>query len=127
MTEPEAPAVPVTEGEETPTETTTAETTTKSGSGRPRPQTTLDRDAKVLAYLSQQTEGQSKDDIAKGTELPANEVYLSLWRLKRDGAIHKTSSGGAARWVAGEAPVTEAPAVASEEPTAAPQEETVAI
>jgi hypothetical protein len=128
MTEPvEAPAVPVTEGE-TPTEgATEAPVANASGGGRPRPQATLERDAKVLEYLAQQTEGQSKDDIAKGTELPANEVYLSLWRLKRDGEIHKTSSGGAVRWVAGEAPANEAPAVTSDESAAAPVEESVAI
>lgn len=130
MTEPEAPAVPVTEGDETTAAVANPEATTEAkGTGRPRPQATLDQDARVLAHLTVQTEGQTKDAIAASLELPTNKVYLSLWRLKRDGAVHKTSAGGAARWVAGAAPSApegDAP-VASEEPAAAPVEESVAI
>jgi site-specific DNA-cytosine methylase len=122
MTEPEAPVVPQTEGEQ-PTE---AVATVKSGSGRPRPQATIDQDARVLAHLAAQTEGQSKDQIATALDLGANLVYLSLWRLKRDNEVHKTSSGGAARWLAGPAPTA---TEASEAPAeiAVPTEETVAI
>lgn len=126
MTEPEAPAVPTLEGEETPA--TTEAVTTSKGTGRPRPQATLDQDTRVVGYLSEVGEGKTKEEISIALELPTNKVYLSLWRLKRDGAVHKTSAGGAARWVAGEAPAAEAtPAVASDEPVAAPQEEAVAI
>jgi hypothetical protein len=122
MTEPEAPAVPTPDGE-TPATTETA-TSAASGSGRPRPQATIDQDAKVLAYLGEAGEGKTKDEIASALELGPNKVYLSLWRLKRDGAVHKTSAGGAARWVAGAAPeATPAP----EAEAAAPAEETVTI
>jgi len=127
MTEPEAPAVPVTEGEATPATEVAA---TPSGSGRPRPQATLDQDARVLAYLSDENveniaTGKTKDELAATLELPPNKVYLSLWRLKRDGAVHKISAGGAARWVAGTAP--EVTPTTPEAETAAPTEETVTI
>lgn len=122
MTEPEAPAVPTPDGE-APAEN--AEATAKGGSGRPRPQATIEQDARVLAYL--QTDevvaagGKTKNEIGTALELEPNKVYLSLWRLgKRAGEIHRTGSGGSAKWVAGAAS-------APEEPTAAPQEETVAI
>jgi site-specific DNA-cytosine methylase len=125
MTEPEAPAVPVADGEAV--DTAVAENTVKNtGTGRPRPQATIDQDAKVLEYLSDENieghdAGKTKEELATALELPANKIYLSLWRLKRDEKIHKTHGGGAARWHAGIAPSTpEAPA--SEEPVAAPAE-----
>ena len=64
----------------------TAETPT-AGRGRPRPETTIERDAKVLEYLRGQESGVNRANIVAGTELPGNEVYLSLYRLKRDGKI----------------------------------------
>lgn len=129
MTEPEAPAVPVAEGDETVAVETAEATPTSKGTGRPRPQSTLDQDARVVEYLAAEENagGKTKDELAAALELPANKVYLSLWRLKRDGAVHKTSAGGAARWVAGAAPATSEVTPASEELAAAPAEETVAI
>ena len=125
MTEPEAPAVPVTEGE-TPAENT--EAATKGGSGRPRPQATLDQDARVLEYLNaeENTAGRTKAEIGEALGLEPNKVYLSLWRLgTREKKVHRTGSGASAKWVAGEA--SEVSAQPASEPAAAPQEETVAI
>lgn len=125
MTEPvEAPAVPVTEGETVTSETATTADQTSKGTGRPRPQATLDQDKRVLEYLQTVPEGASKDGIAQALELAPNKVYLSLWRLKRDNAIHKTSAGGSARWLAG-AGSDETPT--SEETAAPAAEETVSI
>lgn len=128
MTEPEAPAVPTTEGEAPATETAA----TKGGSGRPRPQATLDQDARVLEYLQSEVVvaagGNTKTEISAALELEPNKVYLSLWRLgKRDNAIHRTGSGASAKWVAGEVPATDVSGPTSDEPAAAPAEETVAI
>lgn len=119
MTEPLAPEVPVDETA-APIEGTeiveNAVENSKSGSGRPRPQATIDQDAKVLEALSNAPEGLTKEQLAAALDIPANKAYLSLWRLKRDGAIHKTNAGGgAARWIAGAAPAaSEAPASAEQ-------------
>jgi len=130
MTEPEAPAVPVTEGEAPATENPAE--AAKGGSGRPRPQATLDQDARVLEYLRTEevtaAGGKTKAEIGEALSLESNKVYLSLWRLgKREHLIHRTGSGGSAKWVAGEAPATTEASPALAEPAAAPQEESVAI
>lgn len=135
MTDPTAPELPVdaeapaaVEGEATPAET-------KSGSGRPRPQATIDQDAKALDAIRAAGEtGLTKDELATAIEVPPNRAYLSLWRLKRDDLIHKVHSGGSARWVAGtaqDAPVTSesvpSDGVSADEAPAVPTEETVAL
>lgn len=127
MTDPTAPELPVDETatpavEGEATEATTPQT--KSGSGRPRPQVTIDRDAKALEAITAATgsegvpAGLTKDELASAIDVQPSEAYLSLWRLKRDNKVHKTHSGGAARWVAGTAPTTTEGA-ASDEPVAA--------
>lgn len=129
MTEPEAPEAPVVEGEQ-PAEAVAA---VKSGTGRPRPQATIDQDAKVLEYLQSaevvEAGGKTKAEIGVALELEPNKVYLSLWRLgKRENLVHRTGSGASAKWVAGEATSTpETVAPATDEPAAAPLEEAVAI
>lgn len=67
------------------TEATPAETPT-DGRGRPRPAETIARDEQVLAALTAAgAEGLTRPNLAAATELPGNQVYLSLYRLKRDG------------------------------------------
>jgi len=93
MGEPEQPA----EG------TDTAGTTDKS-KGRPRPAETIERDEKVLAYLSDQKDeagapvGKTRDEIAGALEMPGKQVYLSLYRLSRGGQIVKGTVGGGHHW-----------------------------
>lgn len=78
------------------TEATEATETTRRG--RPRPQATLDRDAQVLGAI-QSTEGPvTRDKLVEATGMPANQVYLSLYRLRRDGAIVRGREGGAHTW-----------------------------
>lgn len=59
--------------------------------GRPRSQETLVRDAQVLKALGEgpRTKEQLVDELGIAPQL----VYLSLWRLKRDQRVEKTSDG----------------------------------
>lgn len=50
--------------------------------GRPRPESTKQRDAAVLAHL-QAAGPQNRKQIAEALGIPGNEVYLSLYRLSR--------------------------------------------
>lgn len=79
--------------------------------GRPRPGATIERDEKVLAFIAAATEPQTRAQIATGTELPGNEVYLSIYRLSRAAPPKIVKTG--AKWsaVAAEAPATEPVAV----------------
>lgn len=70
--------------------------TDAKGRGRPRPEVTLERDAKVLDHLKN-AGPQTRKQIVEATGILGNEVYLSLYRLKRDGEVSK--SGGT--WSAG--------------------------
>jgi predicted Rossmann fold nucleotide-binding protein DprA/Smf involved in DNA uptake len=58
--------------------------------GRPRPASTIERDERVYAVIT--AEGASKKDIVAAVDLPGNEVYLSLYRLQRDGKIKREGS-----------------------------------
>lgn len=70
----------------------TAETAATAGRGRPRPATTIERDAKVLEFLKATDGGKSRKQIVEGTEIPGNEVYLSLYRLSRAGTVKREGS-----------------------------------
>jgi hypothetical protein len=78
--------------------------------GRPRPGTTVERDEKVYSFIAS-APASTRAAIAAGTELPGNEVYLSLYRLSRATPPRIVKTG--AKWsvVGAEAPVEE-PAVA---------------
>lgn len=136
VTDPNAPEVPVDETATPAVEGEAAPAATKSGSGRPRPQSTIDQDARALEAIRAadgSTEGVpaglTKDELASAIGVEPNKAYLSLWRLKRDGEIHKVHSGGAARWVAGAAApeATEAPTSEPVAETAVHTEEPVAL
>lgn len=59
--------------------------------GRPRSQETIERDARVLASLG---EGPlTKEQLVEQLGLAPQLVYLSLWRLKRDNRVERTSDG----------------------------------
>lgn len=88
MTEPEAPAA--------------------TGRGRPRPEATIERDKTVLNYLAT-TGPANRAKIADGLSMEGKQVYLSLYRLNRDGAIVRNGANWAAKDANG-APIP-APAV----------------
>lgn len=87
MTEPEQPV----ESQE-PTATTP-----KTRAGRPRPQETIERDAKVLAVLEESKDengayvGVSRKELEEKTSLPSNQVYLSIYRLRTTAQIEKVT------------------------------------
>ena len=54
--------------------------------GRPRDPGVIERDARVLDALPA-GEAKTKAQLATELELDANIVYLSLWRLHKDGHI----------------------------------------
>lgn len=91
MTEPEAPA---------------------EKRGRPRPEATIERDKKVLEHL-RTTGPQDRAAIAAGLEMEGKEVYLSLYRLNRDGEILRNGAKWAAKGEDGGPIAAPAPAEAS--------------
>jgi len=63
--------------------------------GRPRPEATVAQDAQVLQLIEAsvdengQPAGITRKALEEQTGLPGNKVYLSIWRLKTAGSIHK--------------------------------------
>jgi predicted Rossmann fold nucleotide-binding protein DprA/Smf involved in DNA uptake len=86
------------------TEVATAEAT-DTKRGRPRPQATIDRDNTVLAAIGDAPK--TKAELVEATGLPGNEVYLSLYRLKRDGRITKGGEAGANKYAKVEVQATD--------------------
>lgn len=82
------------------TEPENAEGTPEAKKGRPRPAETLERDEKVLEFLNGQRDengapvAKTRKEIEDGTGL--DKVYLSLYRLNRDGKVER---GGKQAWV----------------------------
>lgn len=62
--------------------------------GRPRSPETVERDERVLALLSQ-SGPQTREQLVEALQLPPNMVYLSLWRLRREARVERTSTGSA--------------------------------
>lgn len=61
--------------------------------GRPRSPETVERDNRVLALLQQGP--QTKEQLVEALgNLKATHVYLSLWRLTREGRVERTSDVG---------------------------------
>jgi len=57
--------------------------------GRPRSADTIERDKLVLTAL--QAGPRTKEQLVEELQLKPELVYLSLWRLKRDGTVERTS------------------------------------
>lgn len=65
-------------------------TEVKRPRGRPRPQHTIDRDARILAHL--RTHGpQSRNALAEALGLDKTVTYLALDRLRRSGEVRTCS------------------------------------
>jgi len=77
------------------------DTTTEAKRGRPRPQDVIDRDDVVLKAIAK--DGSTNAELAEATGLAKNEVYLSVFRLRRDGKIVASEADGektrSKRWV----------------------------
>lgn len=69
--------------------------------GRPRPQETIDRDARILAYL-RDNGPQTRNDLAEALGESKSKVWLSLDRLRREGRVgtcrKAEQTGAAVRW-----------------------------
>jgi site-specific DNA-cytosine methylase len=95
---------------ETPTtEAADTGTTAHRRQGRPRPSETITRDEQVYDWMTAQDGAKTRTEIAEGTELGANFVYLSLYRLRRDGRIKREHATGAHRWSVCTPMITEQP------------------
>jgi site-specific DNA-cytosine methylase len=93
VTSPNAPETEATEA---------TEAASGRGRGRPRPETTIERDNKVLSFVTD--EPQTREDLAAklteatGTEVKPGLVYLSLYRLRRAGAVQSARVNGKHSW-----------------------------
>lgn len=59
--------------------------------GRPRSEETIQRDETVLRTLTEHA--RTKEQLAQDLGLKDTHVYLSLWRLRRDGKVEKVTDG----------------------------------
>lgn len=66
--------------------------------GRPRSQDTIDRDEAVLAAFPEDGSAITRKALAEATGQEENKIYLSLYRLKRDGRIQRDRESGAHVW-----------------------------
>ncbi len=94
-----------TEAEAQGTETPETGEQAQGSRGRPRPEAVVARDEQVWEYLAQQHDngqlvGKSREEVAAATGLEGKQVYLSFYRLKRDGRIVKGGAAGAQKWTA---------------------------
>lgn len=71
------------------------DTAPAAGRGRPRPTATIERDENVLKHLVA-VGPQKRDAIATALGVEGKEVYLSLYRLNRDGKIKRSGASWAA-------------------------------
>jgi predicted Rossmann fold nucleotide-binding protein DprA/Smf involved in DNA uptake len=63
--------------------------------GRPRAQETISRDEKVLVALT--NEPKTKNVLVEELGMKPSAVYLSLYRLRRDGHVEKVNEHGVDR------------------------------
>lgn len=63
--------------------------------GRPRPQAVVDRDEQVFVKLQELGGSATKAQLADALGVAANEVYLSLYRLRaRQGRVERVRDEG---------------------------------
>lgn len=69
--------------------------------GRPRPQATIERDARVLEMLKTHgAAGATRTTLVADLnhEVKPSHVYLSLFRLRRGGQVTRNQAGGSHTW-----------------------------
>lgn len=84
---PEVPVDPAADAEVTADNTDESTDEKPARKGRPRDEKTVERDAQVLAVITEKPS--TRDEIATKLGVEGNLVYLSLWRMKRDEKIVK--------------------------------------
>ncbi len=115
MTEPVTDAenaeAPVT-SETTEAENSTTQSTPRAG--RPRPSDVSERDERVFEYLGSARDAdgnlvaKTKAQISSDLGMEPKLVYLSLFRLSRDGRIHRGGPNGTSHaWTVGEKPAAQ--------------------
>lgn len=72
-------------------------TQVKRPRGRPRPQETIDRDRRVLAYLEQEGP-QTRNRLAEALGEEKSKVWLALDRLRREGKVQLCDGGSEVVW-----------------------------
>jgi hypothetical protein len=101
------------------------ETAPAAGKGRPRPQATLELDAKGLDLIKANEGGLTKEQLAEQLGVEVSKAYLVTYRLRTQGVIHKERVDGKYVWKMGAAPAPSETA-AEEAAVAAPAEAPVA-
>jgi len=69
--------------------------------GRPRPQEVMDRDEAVYAAIAAR-DGVTSEELSEATGFEKNMVYLSVFRLRKEGRVERQTedgSGRTRRWV----------------------------
>lgn len=61
--------------------------------GRPRSQETVERDERVLTVL-RENGPTTKEQLVEALGMTPEKVYLSLWRLRKESKVERTSSSG---------------------------------
>lgn len=73
--------------------------TERRGPGRPRVPEVIERDEKVLSQVQAAgPDGVQVKVVAEALGSPKNAVYLSLWRLRRDGRVKYERNGAKRVW-----------------------------
>jgi len=67
------------------------------GRGRPRPAEVKERDDSVLEVVTT-SPGRTRNELEDELKLSANEVYMSLYRLRTQGKIERRREGGDHKW-----------------------------
>jgi hypothetical protein len=68
---------------------------TETRKGRPRPSDTIERDQRVFDTL---TEPLTREGLSERLAMEPKLVYLSLWRLRRDGRVVRDRRDGTHVW-----------------------------
>lgn len=95
MTDPNVETAPAVVTEAAPTEDTTKR------KGRPRPDSTIERDTKVLELVAASgTNGITRTQLAEELKVEGNTVYLSLFRLRQANKVVRGRNGTDHVWTA---------------------------
>lgn len=75
---------------------TEPETQSTRRRGRPRPTATIERDKQVLEHL--QGRPSTRAELAEKIDATSGQIYLSLYRLRRDSHVQRSRVDGRHVW-----------------------------